>query len=65
MLEELVAQPHCIHVHVKSCNKICLNLSATLFFAYAKCWFSHDAAHILCSFVIAFNTDSVYPFEKG
>ena len=25
MLEELVAQPHCIHVHVKSCNKICLN----------------------------------------
>ena len=21
MLEELVAQPHCIHVHVKSCNK--------------------------------------------
>ena len=25
MLEELVAQPHCIHVHVKSCHKICLN----------------------------------------
>ena len=31
MLEELVAQPHCIHVHVKSCNKICLNLTRRRF----------------------------------
>ena len=26
MLEELVAQPHCIYVY--GCNKICLNLKA-------------------------------------
>ena len=37
MLEELVAQPNCIHVHVKSCNKICLNYNKITYIPATHC----------------------------
>ena len=45
MLENIEAQPHCIHVHVKSCNKVCLNLDT---FLYQTSYLSSRMTFVSC-----------------